>query len=309
VGSNDGTLLAGFQDKDVRVLGVEPCTNVAFQAWADRIPTICAWFSKDIATKNAMLGAKVITACNVFAHVSDVNGFVDTVRLFLAKDGVFIIESPYLLDMIDNLEYDTIYHEHLYYWSYVPLQRLLGKYDLEVFDMEKQDVHGGTMRYFIGHRGEHDRVRHRVTSVFENEKKVDIDYLLDFACRVAAHKRELNDLLKRIKQKGKKIFGLSAPAKGNTLLNYCHINTDVLEYITEINSQKIGTFSPGVHVPIIHENATNWCEYALLLAWNWKDQIIGNMGEYIRTGGRIIIPIPEPRIEHIGSGVWAGYEL
>jgi len=306
VGSNDGTLLNGFQDEGVRVLGVEPCKNLALQACMAGIPTICAWFKKDITTKNAMLGAKVITACNVFAHVSDINGFVDAVKTFLAEDGVFIIESPYLLDMIDGLAYDTIYHEHIFYWSYIPLQWLLGKYDLEVFDIEKQDVHGGTMRYYIGHRGAHDRVRYRVTSVFEQEKKVNIDYLLDFAEKVKQHKKDLNDLLKRIKQKGKKIFGLSAPAKGNTLLNYCHINGDVLEYITEINPLKVGRYSPGAHVPVIHENAASGCDYALLLAWNWKDQIIANMGEFIKGGGRFIIPIPEPRIEHIGSGIWAG---
>uniref|UniRef100_A0A6H1ZFL6 Putative methyltransferase n=1 Tax=viral metagenome TaxID=1070528 RepID=A0A6H1ZFL6_9ZZZZ len=309
VGSNDGTLLSGFQNEGVRVFGVEPCENVAAVAMRNGVPTVNTWFGKDMAVKNAILDAKVITACNVFAHVPDINGFVDTVKTFLAEDGVFIIESPYLLDMIDNLAYDTIYHEHIYYWAYSPLQRLLGKHDLEVFDIEKKDVHGGTIRYYIGHRGAHDRVRYRVTSVFEQEKKVNIDYLIDFAEKVKQHKKDLNDLLKRIKQKGKKIFGLSAPAKGNTLLNYCHINGDVLEYITEINPLKVGKYTPGVHVPVIHENAAGGCSYALLLAWNWKDQIIGNMGEFIRGGGRFIIPIPEPKIEHIGSGVWAGYEL
>ena len=306
VGSNDGTLLKGFQDEGVRVLGVEPCENLALQACGAGIPTICAWFRKDITTKNAMLGAKVITACNVFAHVEDVNGFVGTVKSFLAQDGVFIIESPYLLDTIDSLEYDTIYHEHLYYWSYLPLQRLLGRYGLEVFDMEKQGVHGGTMRYYIGHTGAHDRVRHRVVSVRDNEKKVDIDYLLDFADNVEAHKKDLNDLIGRIRQKGKRVVGMSAPAKGNTLINYCNLK---LDYIAETNPLKIGKYTPGAHIPVINENGYDGIDYALIFAWNWKDQIIENNQGFVKKGGRFIVPIPEPRIEHLGSGVWASYEL
>lgn len=309
IGSNDGTLLKGFQRNGAGVLGYEPCANIAQLAGEDGVPTMCTFFSSRILSQKPKVGADVITACNVFAHIHNINEVCYTVSKLLAPKGVFVIESPYLLDMIDNLEYDTIYHEHLFYWSYSSLTRLLGKYDLEVFDLEKKDVHGGTMRYYISHRGMQDRVRYHVKTVFEKEKCVNIDYLLDFERRVKAHKHDLRTLLRRIKYKGKKIMGVSAPAKGNTLLNYCGIGTDTLEYITEINFQKVGTFSPGVHVPVIHENAATKCDYALLLAWNWKDQIIGNMGEYINSGGRFIIPIPEPTIEPIGSGVWAGYEL
>jgi len=306
IGSNDGTLLGGFLYAGVNVIGFEPCGNIADIATKNGIPTVPIRFRKGFLPKGR---AKVVTACNVLAHIEDTHDVLETVCEYLSVDGVFIIESPYLLDMVEGLAYDTIYHEHLYYWHYTSLQRILGKYGLEVFDMEEQDVHGGTMRYYIGHSGVHDRVRHRVTSVFEHEKKVDIDYLLDFAGRVSVHKKDLLCLLKRIKDKGKKIFGLSAPAKGNTLLNYCGIGTETLEYITEINPLKVGKYTPGAHIPVIHENVANGCSYALLLAWNWKDQIISKQGEFINKGGRFIIPIPEPTIEPIGSGVWAGYEL
>jgi len=298
VGSNDGTLLKGFQDK-CHIVGVEP------SGITSDVPTITGWFDIDNV---GILRPKVITACNVFAHVPDVNGFVETASKILRKDGVFIIESPYLLDMIDNLEYDTIYHEHIFYWAYVPLQRLLGKYGLEVFDMEKQDVHGGTMRYYIGFTGEHDRVRYRVKTVFDGESKVTIDYLLDFEEMVRKHKSELVDLVGRIRRKGKKVVGVSAPAKGNTLLNYCHID---LDYITEVNSLKIGKFTPGMHIPVISDACLieNKPEYALILAWNWKDQIIGNLKEYVTAGGRFIIPVPEPKVERVGTGMWAWESL
>lgn len=297
VGSNDGTLLKGF---NCRVLGIEP------SGMAADVPTITGWFSEENVVG---LNPKVITACNVFAHVPDINGFVETVKNVLAEDGVFIIESPYLLDMVNNLEYDTIYHEHLYYWSYIPLEILVGRHGLEVFDMERQDVHGGTMRYYIGRPGRHDRVRFHVKQIFDAENEFGIDNLIDFSEKVQKHKIELQGLLRRIKQKGKQVVGVSAPAKGNTLLNYCKI--DDLRYITEINPLKIGKYAPGTHIPVVSEACliSDKPEYALLLAWNWKDQIIGNLSDYVKGGGRFIIPIPEPHIESIGSGVWAWESL
>ena len=304
IGSNDGTLLKGFQKEGIQVLGFEPCKNIASIANDNGIKTINAWYEGTLAS--GIRNVSVITACNVFAHIEDVNGVVNNVSKALAPDGVFIVESPYLLDMVKNLEYDTIYHEHLYYWSYLPLERLLGKYGLEIFDVRHQDIHGGTMRYYIGRKGEHPRVRYTVKNIFENEKDLSIDYLLDFANDIELHREKLNDLLKRIRQKGKTVVGMSAPAKGNTLINYCGIK---LDYITEINSEKIGKFTPGAHIPVINENGYKGVDYALVLAWNWKDQIIKNSSEFIKNGGRFIIPIPEPEIEQIGSGVWAGYKL
>ena len=303
VGSNDGTLLRGFKDLGCLVMGVEPCSNLSNYALESGIPTACTWFSSH-KTDYLLFKPRVITACNVFAHVEDTNDFIATVAKILSKDGVFIIESPYLLDMVDGLAYDTIYHEHIYYWSYIPLEKLLAKYGLEVFDMEKQDVHGSTMRYYIGRAGRHDRIRHRVTSVYETEKRFGVDNLIEFSERVVEHRRDLRNLLGRIKARGKKIFGISAPAKGNTLLNYCNIGTETLDYITEINPIKVGKYTPGTHIPVIHESVSVGSEYALILAWNWKDQIIANSKEFIKNGGRFIVPIQDPRIERIGSGLW-----
>lgn len=283
IGSNDGTLLEQFQVFGSKVIGIEPVEHLAFNA---KVETVC-----DFWGKNSEVNPKpdVITACNVFAHVPDIHGFVEGVANNLAKNGVFVIENPYLYDTLNGFEFDQIYHEHLCYLSQRPLQHLLAMHDMVIFDMQRRSIHGGTMRYYVGRRGEW------LQTTIPHENFTE-ELLADFAEGVKSIKRKLLDLLWRLKLEGNAIVGISAPAKGNTLLNYCGIGTELLDCISEKSKLKIGKFTPGKHIPVVsdEEMLEDSPNYGLLLAWNWKDQIKKNLKGF---RGKWIIPVPEPRIE------------
>lgn len=302
IGSNVGVLLDGFRRCGMRIVGIEPAGNIAAIARDNGIPTVSEFFSPAVAGKVAAEHgkAKVITGSNVFAHVDDLNTFLKAVDELLDEDGVFIVEAPYLAHLIDKLEYDTIYHEHLSYLSLTPMVPFLRRCGMEAFDVTQTDIHGGSIRIFISRPGQR-KVTATVGALLDMEKKRDIHALAGltaFAAKVRAHRAKLNWLLLSLKREGKRIAGVSAPAKGMTLLNYGRIDGGTLEFLTEKCPLKIGRFAPGSHLPVLPDSAlmTENIDYALILAWNFKDEIMANLSAFKNKGGRFIIPIPEPVI-------------
>jgi len=302
VGSNVGVLLSGFKEKGLRVLGIEPSSNVAKIAIKSGIETKVEFFSNKLAKKiHRQHGeASIITATNVFAHTDDLNDFLKAVKTLLSVDGIFVIEAPYLTNLLENLEYDTIYHEHVSYLSLKPLKQFCKKFGLDVFDVEMQEIHGGTMRYYIGQKGKRKLSEsiHKFLNLEKQKKIYSLHRLKKFARDVQNHRKQLNRLLNDLNIKNKRIVGLSAPAKGNTLLNYCGIGPETLDYVTEKNPLKIGKYTPGTHIPVYSDDVLikDRPDYALILAWNFADEIIKNNQKYRKIGGKFIIPIPIPRI-------------
>lgn len=302
IGSNVGVLLRGFKNEGTRVLGIEPAENISKIARGNGIETLNLFFDdKTVSEISKTKGkAKVITGTNVVAHINDLHSLVKNVNELLDKKGIFIIEAPYLLTLLDNLEYDTIYHEHLSYFSVRPLNILFYKFDMEIFDIKEVSIHGGSLRYFVGRRGDYpvsENVK-RLVNLEEKKKIYDIDRLKDFAKNVEKNREELTWMLKSLKHEGKRIVGVSAPAKGMTLLNYCKIGTETLDFITERSSLKIGKYTPGTHVPILPDSelTKQKPDYALLLAWNFANEIIENLRDYKAVGGKFITPIPKPHV-------------
>jgi len=301
IGSNVGVLLQGFKDEGLKVLGVDPA-EVSKKAIENGIDTIIDYFNLDIAQKimERYQKANVITGTNVFAHLHDIDSAVEGVKYLLADNGVVVIEAPYVVDLLENLEYDTIYHQHIGYLSVLSMQKYFRKFGLELFDVEKMDIHGGTLRYYLAHMGSY-KIEPSVKKFLDLEEKKKIytdEYLRNFAQKVKQQKFDLVELILRLRREGKKVVGLSAPAKGNTLLNYCHLDTDYLDFTTEKNSLKIGRFTPGTHLPVLNDEEIlkKKVDYALILAWNFADEIMGNMTEFKKKGGKFIIPIPKPKI-------------
>lgn len=302
VGSNVGVLLGNFKARGTRILGIDPAANIVRIAEKNGIPTLNELFSAELAAKirKEHGRAAVITASNCFAHINDLFDFTKGLETLLTKDGVFILEAPHFLDLIKNLEYDTIYHEHLSYLSLKPLIPFFKSRGLEVFDVRMQSIHGGSFRVFVGRPGRH-KITSRVKETLRDEAKRGLHEektLRRFAAAVAKNREDLNWLLQGLKHKGKRIVAVSAPAKGMTLLNYCRIGTETLDFVTEKSTLKIGRFTPGSHIPVYADSKLleEMPDYALLLAWNFSKEIMANLKEYTKRGGKFIIPIPRPRI-------------
>ena len=302
VGSNSGVLLSAFKSKGMKVLGIEPSSKLANIAIEKGVDSIIEFFSNKLVKKILDNYGKVsvITGTNVFAHIDDLDDFMLTSNSLLTEDGIIVIEAPYLLNLIENMEYDTIYHEHLSYLSVKPMVKFFKKFGFEIFDIKKQIIHGGTLRYFICRKNNKE-----ITQDVSNYLKIEDDKdlysekkLINFANLVKNHRRALLELLNDLKKNGKKIVAISAPAKGNTLLNYCKIDAQILDYVTERNPLKIGTFTPGMHIPVYSDKKLleDPPDYALILAWNFADEIIQNNSDYQEKGGKFIIPIPKPKI-------------
>lgn len=303
IGSNVGVLLEGFKLMGLKINGVDPAPNICEIAEKRGIPTINDFFGRNAAEKIiASKGkASVVTGTNVFAHVDDLNSLVEAVKLLLhEKKGIFVIESPHLLHLIEKLEYDTIYHEHLSYISIEPLIPFFGKHGMEIIKIEQKDIHGGSIRIFVSRKGNY-AIHQSVSDVVNLEKKFglrDKKKLQEFAEKVENNKREINHLLGKLKSEGKRIVAVSAPAKGMTLLNYCKIDRQVLDYVTEKSKLKIGLFTPGDHIPVYPDSRLleDQPDYALLLAWNFAEEIMNNNKEFRARGGKFIIPIPTVKI-------------
>ena len=301
IGSNVGVLLRGFKDRGMRVLGVDPA-RITKQAIQSGIETVVDFFSAKVASqiKKKYGQAAVVTATNVIAHVHDLDDVITGAKYLLKKDGVMMIEAPHALPLVQNIEYDTIYHQHICYLSVRPMQLYFKKMGLELFSVKKLPIHGGSLRYLIGFPGKH-AVESSVRECIAEEDAYglyDVERLEEFAARVREQRRKLTELLIGLKKKGKRIIALSAPAKGNTLLNYCSIDDRFLDYATEKNPLKVGRFTPGTHVPIYPDKRVlgDMPDYALILAWNFKNEIMKNMDAYKKAGGKFIIPIPVPKI-------------
>ena len=300
VASNDGYLLRYYRNAGVPVLGIEPATNIAAVAEEKGIPTICDFFDEDLALRLVGEGFKadLVHANNVLAHASDLNGFVRGLRCILKEDGLIVIEVPYVKDMIDRCEFDTVYHEHLCYFSLSALNLLFARNGLTIHKIERLPIHGGTLRIFAGRETEPDE---SVPALLNEEKAWgvnDLAFYSGFGRRVEQLRDELVALLRKLKTEDKRIAVYGASAKGSTLLNYCRIGSETLDYVVDRSTVKQGLYTPGTHLKIyaperLLEDAP---DYVLLLTWNFATEILEQQTEYRKHGGRFIVPVPAVKI-------------
>jgi SAM-dependent methyltransferase len=303
IGSNDGTLLKEFKKHGLKVLGVEPAVNIAKIAEENGIKTISNFFSVDIAKKIVRENGKaeVITATNVVAHTNDLDGLLKGVSYLLKDDGVFVIEVPYLVDLLENVEFDTIYHEHLSYFAVRPLKKFFGEHDFKIINVERVKIHGGTIRVFVSKKKSRYNISKNVNKLILLEKKKkmhEVTVYKNFAGQVKKLKKDLVSLLQRLKSENKKVIGYGAAAKGNTLLNYYHIGPELIEFIADLNPMKQNKFTPGTNIPVyspeqIYEAKP---DYMLILAWNFADEIMKQQLKFKEMGGKFIILVPEVKI-------------
>ena len=302
IGSNDGSLLAEFKKLGTSILGIEPATNLAKLANESNITTKNTFFSSKVGKEIVQSrNASVVVANNVIGHVEDLQDLMEGIRILIGKSGIFIFEVPYLIDLIKKLEFDTIYHEHLSYFSLLPIMNLTNRYGLEVFDVKKQSVHGGTIRVFISQKNNF-KAKDSLKHFLDEEHRFgldDIEVYRSFSVKVAEFKRKLKTELEIIKKESKSIFGYGASAKGNVLLNYCDIDTSLLDYVIDTTPLKQGKYTPGTHIPIfppekILDKGDGYI--ALLLAWNYEPEILEKEKQFREKGGKFLIPVPEPRL-------------
>ncbi len=297
IGSNDGNLLSNFKN-NYRVLGVTPET-IGKLAIAKGIPTIINYFNTKIASlilkKHGK--AKIITATNVFAHIDNIGEVIKNIKKILKKDGTFISESHYLMPLIKKKQYDTIYHEHLRYYSLTSLNFLFNKFNLEIFNAKKIKTHGGSIRVYTAFKGK-KKPYPIVKSILKEEKILNLKYLMDFQNSIVLTKLKLLSILKKIRIKKFNIAGISAPSRSTTLINYCGLDKDIIDMIFEIKgSKKIGLNIPGTNITVVEENFVKIKKYKFLIIFSWhiKDQLVSI---YKKNGykGKFIIPLPSPKI-------------
>jgi hypothetical protein len=301
VGSNDGTLLKNFLTGGHRVLGIEP-SQAGAVAREQGIDTLTAYFSRETARQvlEKYGKARVITAANVFAHITEPHAVVDAITDLLADDGIFVSESHYLLPLIETLQYDTIYHEHLRYYHLGALDHLLRRHDLEIFRIKRLPTHGGSIRVYAARDGERP-IDRSVTQQFAAEDRAGItdgSALGSFRKRVVASKLALMAMLDGIKRAGGRIYGIGAPSRASTLINYVGLDDGILDCVLEVSSShKLGKYVPGTRIPVLDEKKLfeDQPDYALLLSWHIADELIPILR---RKGfdGRFIVPLPEPRV-------------
>jgi novobiocin biosynthesis protein NovU/D-mycarose 3-C-methyltransferase len=303
VASNDGTVLKAFQRRGTRVLGVEPARNIAAAAEREGIPTVPDFF--DSATAAALSDrhgeAAAVIGRHVFAHVDDVHDFLRGVDALLGKDGVLLIEVPYLGDLIANLEFDTIYHEHLSYFSLLPLARLCEAGGFRLVDVERVELHGGSVLLYIARAHTAPRPSDGLEALLREEEARGLATAAvwnQFAERVRRWKTRTEEFMEGLLRSGADVIGYGAAAKANTLLNYCPAVAKALRYVLDRSPLKHGRYTPGTHIPVepIERWRSDSATHLLILAWNFKDEIVRQMGPFAERGGRFIVPIPEPRV-------------
>lgn len=300
IASNDGILLKSFKNLGAKILGVDPAKNVAQEANSNGIPTLAKFFNKAIAQEilNEYGHAGIITANNVLAHTDTLYEIMEGVKLLLDADGVFVFEVQYLGDLINKNEFDNTYHEHICYFSLAPLKTLLNKHGLEIFDVEQVAGQGGSLRVFAGNIPLLHPTSEAVELLSKQESILGLDNLTtyqNFAERPKQTKKDLVKLLTDLKKSGKTIVGYGAPAKGNTLLQYCGIGPNLIDYVIDASPSKQGRFTPGMHIPIFAPSKLKEVppDYILLLAWNYADSIIQKESWLKDLGVKFIKPVPE----------------
>jgi SAM-dependent methyltransferase len=304
VASNDGYLLQHVVERGIPALGVEPAANVAAAARERGIETVVEFFGREVAARLVSAGrqADLLAANNVMAHVPDLNDFVGGMKSVLAPHGVVTIEVPHLMRLVAGNQFDTIYHEHFSYFSFLTAARVLSAHGLEVFDVEQLPTHGGSLRLYAQHRLDgRQTVTSSVKALADEERELGFDTLeghADFSPRVEDTKWKLLEFLIEARRDGKTIAGYGAPGKGNTLLNYCGIRTDLLDFTVDRNLYKQGQFLPGTHIPIKHPDALEQArpDFILLLPWNLKEEIAAQLSYTREWGARCVVPIPEVEV-------------
>ena len=292
IGSNDGTFLKNFLKTNIDYLGFEPSSNVAKQAINNNIKTVNVFFNKENIQnlKNFRNQTDIICAANVIAHIPDLKDLISSIDMLLTVKGVFIFEEPYLGSMFSNVSYDQIYDEHIFMFSLHSIKKIFNLFDFELIDAIPQITHGGSIRYVVGRKNIH-KIHNRVHDGLASEKGKKLDDLascLKFKKNCENSKRKITDSLKKFKEDGKKICGYAATAKSSTILNYCNINSDIIDFICDTTKEKVGKFSPGAHIPIVslshfHDNLP---DIAYLFAWNHKNEVFSKEKEFLKKGGK-----------------------
>jgi len=304
VASNDGYLLQHFVRKGIPVLGIEPAANVAKVAIEKGIPTRVEFFGEQTARELAAEGkrADLICGANVLAQVPNPNDFVGGLRILLKPRGVVTIEFPHLMRLMAENQFDTIYHEHFCYFSFVSAERIFAAQGLTLFDVEELPTHGGSLRIYARHAGDATKpITARAQAL--RQREIDgglmrLETYAGFGERVKETKRKLLNFLIEVKRAGKTVVGYGAPGKGNTLLNYCGIRSDFIDFTVDRSTYKQGKFLPGTHIPIHHPDRIREVrpDYVLILPWNFKDEIVEQMAYIREWGGKFVVPIPEVRV-------------
>jgi len=302
IGSNVGLLLATFREEGMVIQGVDPTPRMTKIAIENGLDTITECFSANVARRIvAEKGrASIVTGTNVIAHIDDVDDLMEGIDMLLTENGVFVFEAPHLLHLIEKRAFDTIYHQHLSYFSVKPIAAFAARFDMELFDVKEADIHGGSIRFCIGRTGAH-AVQPAIARLVDRETKAELHSLKrmqQFTRDVHTLRHQLITMLQNLKDEGKRLAGIGAPAKGSTLLNFCGLNSSILEYVTEKNTLKVGRFTPGTHIEIVNDDELlrRKPNFALILPWNFAPEIKKNLSAYTAQGGQFILPLPIPKI-------------
>jgi hypothetical protein len=305
--SNDGYLLQHFVGTGIEILGIDPAANVAEAAEERGVPTLVDFFGHAAAERLVDEGkrASLIVGNNVLAQVPDLNDFVAGVQVLLRDDGTATFEFPHLLRLLDGLQYDTIYHEHFSYFSFATITEILHAHGLDVYDVEELWTHGGSLRVYAQQAGGPHETTNAVPKLLAREEREGLrspERYAKFAEDVMESKRALLELLIRLRRESKQVVGYGAPGKGNTLLNYCGIRTDLLDYTVDRNPYKHGLYTPGTHIPIFSPEriAETRPDYILVLPWNLIDEIASQLAYISEWGGRLLVPIPVASVHSVG---------
>lgn len=304
IASNDGYLLQNFVARGISALGVEPASNIAEVAKKKGIHTKVAFFGEKTALDLAAEGwvADLIIGNNVLAHVPDLNDFVNGLRVLLKPTGLITMEFPHLIQMMQQNQFDTIYHEHFSYFSFLAVEQVFARHGMKLFDVEELSTHGGSLRIYACHKDDTSKpVGERAKELKSREEAAGFgqpNHYLSFGSRVEATKRKLLSFLISAKQEGKQVVGYGAPAKGNTLLNYCGVRTDLIDYTVDRSPHKQGHFLPGVHIPIYEPERVRDTrpDYLLILPWNIREEVMQQMSYIREWGGKFVVPIPEVQV-------------